>query len=66
MQNLRKLLLALWVVAGLTTIAAMISAAKWSEQVLPITMTVFTCAGLAWLVIVVVQHRSRYETLPPP
>lgn len=74
MHALRKILLAVWIPAGAVAIAAGLmwdpldpeQAQSWARTLFPLAMTIFTVAGLAWLVTVVATHRSKWQSRPPP
>lgn len=69
MNSLRTALLGSWMLAGFAAVAALFlgpDAPIWLSRALPFALAAFTLAGLAWLAIVVAQHRSRYQNEPPP
>jgi len=72
----RRWLFYVWVIAAIIAAAAAMLAGplvsvdgvegtKWVALVSPASMFVFVVTGLAWLVLLVMSHRSKYESEPP-
>lgn len=73
----RRALFYTWIIAAIVAaLTAMIGGpvastdgsvgTMWIALVSPIAMAIFLVSALAWLVLLVVSHRSKYTHEPPP